>query len=375
LWCVIGRRGGKSRAIAALLVYLATMVDYRAQLVLGERGFVLCLARRQEQSQVVLEYVAGIIEAAPILAKMVIRRAADSLTLFNRGATIVIAVRAASFRSVRGLTCVAAVADEIAFWQAEDGSANPDTEILRAVRPTLLTTHGPLIAISSPYARKGELWTTFKRYYGAQGDPRILVAHAASRDMNPTLRQADIDREMDRDPAAGLAEYYAEFRTDISAFVSQEVIDGCVACGVFELPPAADVSYPGSRRGRRTACEAACRCQSGPTRRRRRRAPGRSCSAGRERSQGSHRVPHLVEFLQGRAEIEAFLTRKWSRELGYRLTKELWVFRENRIAARFTYEWRDDSGHWFRSYGNEIWGVRRERFDARPDRLHQRSGH
>ena len=63
--------------------------------------------------------------------------------------------------------------------------------------------------------------------------------------MNPTLRQADIDREMDRDPAAGLAEYYAEFRTDISAFVSQEVIDGCVAHGVFELPPAADVSYLG----------------------------------------------------------------------------------------------------------------------------------
>jgi hypothetical protein len=83
-------------------------------------------------SQVVLEYVAGVIEAAPILSKMV-RRAADSLTLFNRGATIVIAVRAASFRSVRGLTCVAAVADEIAFWQAEDGSANPDVEILRAV--------------------------------------------------------------------------------------------------------------------------------------------------------------------------------------------------------------------------------------------------
>ena len=180
-----------------------------------------------------------------MLAKMVIRRAADSLTLFNRGATIVIAVRAASFRSVRGLTCVAAVADEIAFWQGEDGSANPDVEILRAVRPTLLTTHGPLIAISSPYARRGELWTTFKRGYGPQGDPLILVAHASSRDMNPTLQRADIDREMDRDPAAGLAEYYAEFWTDISAFVSQEVIDGCVAYGVFEMPPAAGVSYLG----------------------------------------------------------------------------------------------------------------------------------
>ena len=72
-----------------------------------------------------------------------------------------------------------------------------------------------------------------------------MVARAASREMNPTLRQADIDREMDRDPASGLAEYYAEFRTDISAFVSQEVIDGCIAHGVFELPPAAGVSYLG----------------------------------------------------------------------------------------------------------------------------------
>jgi hypothetical protein len=66
---------------------------------LGDLGVVLCLARTQEQSQVVLEYVAGIIGVAPILAKMVIRRAADSLTLFNRGATIGIAVRAASFRA------------------------------------------------------------------------------------------------------------------------------------------------------------------------------------------------------------------------------------------------------------------------------------
>jgi hypothetical protein len=62
-----------------------------------------------------------------------------------------------------------------------------------------------------------------------------------------------------------------------------------------------------------------------------------------------------IEFLQGRAEIEAFLTRKWGRELDYRLIKELWAFRENHIAVRFAYEWRDDSAHWFRSYGNENW--------------------
>ncbi|MGA8037939.1 MAG: nuclear transport factor 2 family protein [Candidatus Acidiferrales bacterium] len=61
------------------------------------------------------------------------------------------------------------------------------------------------------------------------------------------------------------------------------------------------------------------------------------------------------EFINGRAEIVAFLTRKWSKELDYRLAKELWAFTENRIAVRFAYEWHDDSGNWFRSYGNENW--------------------
>ena len=62
-----------------------------------------------------------------------------------------------------------------------------------------------------------------------------------------------------------------------------------------------------------------------------------------------------VEFIDGREAIRAFLTRKWNRELDYRLIKELWGFRENRMAVRFAYEWRDDSGHFFRSYGNENW--------------------
>ncbi len=61
------------------------------------------------------------------------------------------------------------------------------------------------------------------------------------------------------------------------------------------------------------------------------------------------------EFPHGRAEIEAFLTRKWAIEHEYRLIKELWAFTENRIAVRFAYEWHDDDGNWFRSYGNENW--------------------
>jgi nuclear transport factor 2 (NTF2) superfamily protein len=62
-----------------------------------------------------------------------------------------------------------------------------------------------------------------------------------------------------------------------------------------------------------------------------------------------------AEFANGRKEVEEFLTRKWNRELDYRLIKELWAYTDNRIAVRYAYEWHDDSGNWFRSYGNENW--------------------
>ncbi len=74
-----------------------------------------------------------------------------------------------------------------------------------------------------------------------------------------------------------------------------------------------------------------------------------------------------TEFLHGRAEIQAFLTRKWEKELGYRLKKELWGFRNHRMAVRFEYEWHDAAGQWYRSYGNELWefadsGLMRKRY-------------
>ncbi len=91
------------------------------------------------------------------------------------------------------------------------------------------------------------------------------------------------------------------------------------------------------------------------------RDPERVSKVYTEDSQWRNRA----EFPRGRKEIVEFLTRKWAKELNYRLIKELWGFDGNRIAVRFAYEWRDDSGHWFRSYGNENW-----EFDA--DGLMQR---
>jgi nuclear transport factor 2 (NTF2) superfamily protein len=93
------------------------------------------------------------------------------------------------------------------------------------------------------------------------------------------------------------------------------------------------------------------------------RDPGRVALAYTEDSEWRNRA----EFFTGRDAIRAFLTRKWSKELDYRLRKELWAFTEDRIGVRFEYEWHDDSGQWYRSYGNEMWefapsGLMRRRY-------------
>jgi hypothetical protein len=150
-------------------------------------------------------------------------------------------VRAADYRRLRGLTFIAVIADELAFWSS-DYSANPDDEILNAVRPGLATTGGPLFMISSPYARRGELWRVFQRHYAA-GDPLIMVAKGSSREFNATLPQSVVDRAYERDPAAASAEYGAEFRRDIESFISIEAVTSCVSRGIYERAPQRGIIY------------------------------------------------------------------------------------------------------------------------------------
>jgi hypothetical protein len=237
---VIGRRGGKSRAIAVLATYIAGLCDHPA-LVRGETGVLLIIAPDQKQADIVLDYVTANFDSSPILRQLIKQRTARSLTLTNR---ITIEVRASDFRTLRGPTYIAVIADESAFWYS-DNSANPDSEILNAVRPGLATTGGPLFMISSPYARRGELWKTFNKHFGANGDPLILVAQGSSRTFNPTLAQSVVDRATERDPANAAAEYGAEFRRDIESFVSIEAVNACVSANVFERSPQRGVSYLG----------------------------------------------------------------------------------------------------------------------------------
>jgi hypothetical protein len=237
LICVIGRRGGKSRAMATLACYLAGLCDHN--LAPGERGVALLVAPDQRQAKIALDYATAAFEGSPILRQLIANRTQDELELTNG---IAIEVRAASFRRLRGPTYVAVIADEAAFWIADEWSSNPDVEILNAVRPGLATTRGPLIIASSPYARRGVLFECFKRYYGADGDPLILVAKGTSRELNPGLPQTVVDRALERDRMSAAAEYLAEFRADIEGYVRFEVVQACLG-DYFEAAPASGCHY------------------------------------------------------------------------------------------------------------------------------------
>ena len=200
-WAVIGRRGGKTRSTAVLAAYIAGCVDHRETLAPGERGVLPILAASTVQAAQAFNFVSGIFATAPNLKDLLENETADTISLAS---CVDITIRPASFRTIRGITAVAVIADEIAFWRSDD-SANPDTEILRALRPALATTGGLLAAISSPHAKRGELYTTFKRHFGPTGHPSILVAKAPSLTIESGPQSARCRTRFRVGPGSGLS--------------------------------------------------------------------------------------------------------------------------------------------------------------------------
>jgi hypothetical protein len=236
---VIGRRGGKSRAISVLAAYIAGLCQH-PMLVRDETGIVLCIAPDQDQATILLDYITATFESSPILRQLIEQRTRWTLKLTNH---LQVDSRAADFRRLRGPSYVSVCCDESGFFYNNEGSANPDSEILNSVRPGLATTRGPLFIISSPYARRGELWNLYNSHFGPNGDPRILVAQAASRVMNPSLPEFVVNRAMQRDPASASAEYMAAFRSDLEQWAAREAIEACVARTVYERAPQIGHSY------------------------------------------------------------------------------------------------------------------------------------
>jgi hypothetical protein len=220
-------------------VFTACFQDHRQFLAPGERGTVIVIATDRKQARTILRYIRGLLTKVPMLARMIERETSEGFDLNN---AVTIEIGTASFKSTRGYTVVAALCDELAFW-APENSAEPDFEILAALRPGMSTIPGAmLLCASSPYARRGALWDAHRRHYGKDNDP-VLVWQAPTLTMNPSVPKRIIDEAYERDPISAAAEYGAQFRTDVEAFLGREAVDACIPDNIRERPRASGTSY------------------------------------------------------------------------------------------------------------------------------------
>ncbi|WP_434723111.1 hypothetical protein [Mesorhizobium sp. RIZ17] len=240
LWCIVGRRGGKTRAAGTLAAYVATLCDWTDKLAPGERGVLPILAASTSQADRAFQHVIGVLQHSPVLKGQIMGDpTSETIRLSN---FIDVTIKPANFRTIRSITAVAAICDELAFWHIE-GSKNPDREILAALRPALITTGGPLMVISSPYARRGELYRAFKSDYGQDGDPSLLVAKGPSKAFNSTLPQSEIDKAYARDPSSASAEYGGEFRSDVEMLIDRETVELAVDLNTPQRPYRQGIRY------------------------------------------------------------------------------------------------------------------------------------
>jgi len=237
-WVVAGRRARKSAVAAVLGCYFAVYLKWpRAS---GETVRVLIVAVSKDQAKLVRNYCEAILESRPGLKRLIGATDAESITLTNG---IQIQCVANSFRSIRGPTVVCAIFEELAFWYDERYS-NPDKEILRAVRPSMLTVPGALLGISSPYSKRGLLYEKYRTHHG-RDDAKVLVWQADTQTMNPQVDADTIADAYADDPVAAAAEYGGQFRSDLEGFIAREALDAVVSPNVYERGQISGVRYVG----------------------------------------------------------------------------------------------------------------------------------
>jgi hypothetical protein len=222
-WLITGRRGGKSRIMSAIAVYESCFRNWQAHLSSGEVAHVILAARDQRQAQSMRGYIRGMLMESPLLSRLVLGETGEGIQLSGN---VQISIQTSDYRSIRGRTIAVALLDEVGFWPSDANSASPDTEIINALKPAMVTMPGSrLIAASTPYARSGILFQAYEAHYGRDTDE--LVVQASTRQMNAGISESYIAKEIARDPA-NKSEYLAVWREGVESFVSLESVKACV---------------------------------------------------------------------------------------------------------------------------------------------------
>lgn len=231
---IVGRQAGKTRIAGAVMAFEAARAALEAPSPDGTEVYAIGVAQDQRASiRTLHRYAVSPFELAPALKQLVLARTNDTCRL--RGG-IVLAAYPCRPAALRGIRAIIGIPDELAFFRTGEGYMT-DTETLRALRPTLATTGGKLLILSSPYGQSGALWDLYRAHYG-RDDSSMLVWQASAADMNPTLPSDYLNRMMVDDPEAYRSEVLGEFRSGVGSLFDPEALEVCVDRGTRERVPA-----------------------------------------------------------------------------------------------------------------------------------------
>lgn len=245
-----GRRSGKSRISAVIAAYEALFCEHETRLAKGEVGIIPVISPTRYQSTVIWRYLNALFNIPLLKNEVAARQERNAFIQLKNGLEIRVAT--GDWRTIRGFSVVCGLLDEACFFGlTEESKVRSDTELVRALRPALITTGGKLIAISSKYARKGWMHSQWQRQHGSNKGKssqfrqtwRTLVIDAASSVMNPTLPQSEIDAAYEEDAASARSEFGNEWRDDVQDFISRDIVEDLVVKGRKELLPRSNIKY------------------------------------------------------------------------------------------------------------------------------------
>lgn len=232
---IAGRRSGKTSKIAAAIVIYEACRDHGVPQ--GEDAYVVLLAPTIKQATIAFRAIRKYLRRSPILSKRIVHETREAIKLDN-GITIACCV--ASYTAVRGLTIVTSICDEMAFWPHDSNAANPERETLDSIFPGMANVMNPkLIKISTPFGKRGILWTEFQR----RASLPFPVFQVTTAEMNPTMKPAELEIYREKDDSKYRREFMAEFSEDINSWIDAEILYRCVVLGRAELPPEPGVFY------------------------------------------------------------------------------------------------------------------------------------
>jgi hypothetical protein len=245
-----GRRAGKSTCASILALFSAIKMNWRPYLKKTPVATIAILSHSVEFSQEILEILRGMVEESPVLSRLRDKTKKDTQSTFHlkvpffneygeiEYSYVGIKVGAASKKTTRGRAVCTLLADEACWWNLDENSSEPDVEVFRAIRPSLLQfgEHGTIIKLSSPAIKAGVMYEEWKRKAELQDE--FIQLKAPSWMMNTILPKEEFKKEYKQDPDGFATEYRADFVDAISNFILPEFVDSCIVKGASFLPPA-----------------------------------------------------------------------------------------------------------------------------------------